>query len=188
MLIRFIIGFALGTICAFCASGCGNSISDYGNHPPIEWVGKPVDTQQAEAVYTYITTVGAEALGKHDHQDYLGNVRYVNFVPSIFTCDHALYGDQQCFGITEDDPASGDAHSTVALVVADYTEAPTGNVGCTALGHELAHTLSWNITGDSDDMHTNPAIWGPDGFVVKGLEQFCPEWNYTPNNLNPTTN
>jgi hypothetical protein len=158
----------------------------YGNHPPTQWLGLPVDDSQAEEVKNYVNLEGSAILGYLDHQDNLANVRSVDFVPGAFVCDSALYGDQLCFGITREDPNTGEATSKVALIVADASQASTTNVGCTALAHELMHTMLWNLTGDADGMHTNDSVWGSEGVVVHSLEHFCPEWSFTPNNLSPS--
>lgn len=149
-----------------------------GNHPEFELYGLPVERAQVESVRDYVETNGAPLLGGRLGAGYLRAVERVTFVPAVFECPAG-----QCFGITYVDGRA--AESTVALVQADYTEAPTSNVGCTALAHELAHTLSWQVTGDADGRHTNPALWGPNGVVVASLRYFCPGWHYTPNNYNP---
>lgn len=176
----------MGSILTLTA--CGQSIGFTGNHAPTQWHGLDAnETAQAQAVYDYVDAQGAVALGVKDGQPHLGNVTDVTFVAQVFLCDENAYGPNvYCYGITYDNACTGDAVSQVALITtAGDGASPTQNVGCTALAHELMHTMSWNLTGDADDHHTNAAIWGSDGFVVQALKEFCPSDYYEPNNNNP---
>jgi hypothetical protein len=185
ILARFLIGFGIAVAVITHLTSCALKVSDYGNHHPIEYLGLPVDLTEATFIYNTLDSRMSIALHTDIGQDELGIVTDMTFVAAPFICDEALYGSQRCFGLTHN-RLDGTTYSEVALVQADYTEAPTTSLGCTAMAHELAHSWLYAATGDADSGHTNPKVWGSEGVIVGMLSELCTSWAYTPNNINPT--
>lgn len=131
--------------------------------------GLPVNENAVQQVYGYIDDNGPAAFGMAVASP-LAAVRSIDFVAAPFRCDPSA--PAMCLGITQ--LSADGAQSTVSLIEDTYGAVPTDDVRCTALAHELTHTLSWQLTGDGDADHKNPALWSGTGLVQRALDTLCP--------------